>query len=151
MSSTHLLDVKELKMLNESYDNELNNSNNEFNNSYNEFNNSLYSEDEKKLLESINDLNIIQTNLLDIVKEQDEQIETISDNLILANDSVQTGTQDLEIAQKYYFSYKPIFIGLLVGAVALGPVGALLNVKFGSIFTLAGSAMGGYTGYKIQK
>ena len=47
MSSTQLLDMEELKMLNESYDNEFNNSNNEFNNSHNEFNNSLYSEDEK--------------------------------------------------------------------------------------------------------
>ena len=114
-------------------------------------NNYSNSEKEMQLMQSIQDLNDIQTSLLEIVTDQDEKIETITSNIETTNMSIKNGTTDLEIAQKYYFSYKPIIVGLIIGAVALGPVGVLLNVKFGSIFTVAGSAVGGYTGYKIQK
>ena len=108
-------------------------------------------EEGRKLIQSIQDLNDIQTNLLDIVSTQDEKIDNMSNIIETTNLVVEQGTKDLEIAQKYYFSYKPILAGVVIGGLTLGPLGILLNVKFGSIFTLAGSAFGGYTGYKIQK
>ena len=108
-------------------------------------------EEGRKLIQSIQDLNDIQTNLLDIVSTQDEKIDNMSNIIETTNIIVEQGTKDLEIAQKYYFSYKPILAGVVIGGLTLGPLGILLNVKFGSIFTLAGSAFGGYTGYKIQK
>ena len=108
-------------------------------------------EEGRKLIQSIQDLNDIQTNLLDIVSTQDEKIDNMSNIIETTNIVVEQGTKDLEIAQKYYFSYKPILAGVVIGGLTLGPLGILLNVKFGSIFTLAGSAFGGYTGYKIQK
>lgn len=104
-----------------------------------------------KLMKSIQDLNDIQTSLLEIVTDQDEKIDLISSNIETTNLVVEQGTKDLEQAQKYYFSYKPILAGVVIGGIALGPLGILLNVKFGSLFTLAGGAFGGYTGYKIQK
>ena len=65
--------------------------------------------------------------------------------------TMEEGRKDLETAQSYYFRYTPILLGAVLGGISLGPVGMLLNVKFGSMFTLGGGVLGGYGGYKIQK
>ena len=106
---------------------------------------------EKELMRSLQSLNDIQSSLLSIVESQDEKIDTIENNMVETEELIQGGTQDLEISQRYHFNYKPIFLGVLLGGLAMGPMGIMLNIKLGSIFTLGGSIMGGYTGYKIQK
>tara|TARA_B100000941_G_C27959593_1_gene280897 strand:- start:69 stop:476 length:408 start_codon:yes stop_codon:yes gene_type:complete len=105
----------------------------------------------KKLINSINELNEIQTHLLDCINQQDEKIDNIETNILTTQPLVETGKNELIEAKKYYFTYTPIIIGTLIGASALSPIGLLLNLKLSGLFSLGGGILGGYTGYKIQK
>ena len=106
---------------------------------------------DQKLKQSLQDLNDIQAELFRLIYEQDETIDNIQSNMSKTEITMEEGRKDLETAQSYYFRYTPILLGAVLGGVSLGPVGLLLNVKFGSMFTLGGSVLGGYGGYKIQK
>ena len=105
----------------------------------------------QKLKQSLQDLNDIQTELFRLIYEQDETIDNIQSNMSKTEITMEEGRKDLETAQSYYFRYTPILLGAVLGGISLGPVGMLLNVKFGSMFTLGGGVLGGYGGYKIQK
>ena len=107
--------------------------------------------DNNNLEQSLLDLNDIQTELFRLIYEQDQTIDNIQNNMSKTEITMEEGRKDLEVAQSYYFRYTPILLGAVLGGVSLGPVGLLLNVKFGSMFTLGGSVLGGYGGYKIQK
>jgi hypothetical protein len=104
-----------------------------------------------KLEQSLQDLNDIQNELFRLIYEQDETIDNIQNNMSKTELTMEEGRKELEIAQSYYFRYTPILLGAVLGGISLGPVGMLLNVKFGSMFTLGGGILGGYGGYKIQK
>ena len=104
-----------------------------------------------KLEQSLQDLNDIQNELFRLIYEQDETIDNIQNNMSKTELTMEEGRKELEIAQSYYFRYTPILLGAVLGGISLGPVGMLLNVKFGSMFTLGGGVLGGYGGYKIQK
>ena len=104
-----------------------------------------------KLEQSLQDLNDIQNELFRLIYEQDETIDNIQNNMSKTELTMEEGKKELEIAQSYYFRYTPILLGAVLGGISLGPVGMLLNVKFGSMFTLGGGVLGGYGGYKIQK
>ena len=116
-----------------------------------EQNNQIKQNKDLKLKQSLQDLNDIQAELFRLIYEQDETIDNIQSNMSKTEITMEEGRKDLETAQKYYFRYTPILLGAVLGGVGLGPVGMLLNVKFASIFTLGGSVLGGYGGYKIQK
>jgi len=105
----------------------------------------------QQLLKDVEELNQIQRNLLDCVHQQSEQINTIEDNMSLSTSKIEDGTSNLKIAESYFFNYTPVIIGTALGAVAMGPVGAALNLKLGSLLTLGGGVVGGMFGYKIQK
>ena len=107
--------------------------------------------DNTKLEQSLQDLNDIQNELFRLIYEQDETIDNIQNNMLNTELTMEEGRKELEIAQSYYFRYTPILLGAILGGISLGPVGMLLNVKFGSMFTLGGGVLGGYGGYKIQK
>ena len=105
----------------------------------------------QQLLEDINELNQIQQNLLKCVSEQSEQISTIEDNLTHTDLRVEQGTNDLKIAEKYFFNYTPIIVGTAIGALVGGPLGAAVHLKMGSLLSIGGGVIGGMCGYKIQK
>mgnify|MGYP006120699093 CR=1 FL=1 len=105
----------------------------------------------RRLFKSLQDLNTIQTHLFECVESQDEKIDSIQANIISTDTQIERGTEDLIEAQKYSFKYSPILIGFLVGGLSMSPIGMLINIKLGSLFTLGGGVLGGYTGYKIQK
>ena len=105
----------------------------------------------RKLVNSINELNEIQTHLLDCINQQDEKIDNIETNILSTQPLIETGKNELIEAKKYYFTYTPILVGTLIGAGALSPIGLLLNLKLSGLFSLSGGILGGYAGYKIQK
>ena len=107
--------------------------------------------DNTNLEQSLQDLNDIQNELFRLIYEQNETIDNIQNNMSKTELTMEEGRKELEIAQSYYFRYTPILLGAVLGGISLGPVGMLLNVKFGSMFTLGGGVLGGYGGYKIQK
>ena len=107
--------------------------------------------DNTNLEQSLQDLNDIQNELFRLIYEQNETIDNIQNNMSKTELTMEQGRKELEIAQSYYFRYTPILLGAVLGGISLGPVGMLLNVKFGSMFTLGGGVLGGYGGYKIQK
>jgi len=107
--------------------------------------------DNTNLEQSLQDLNDIQNELFRLIYEQNETIDNIQNNMSKTELTMEEGRKELEIAQSYYFRYTPILLGAVLGGISLGPVGMLLNVKLGSMFTLGGGVLGGYGGYKIQK
>ena len=110
-----------------------------------------YKKEEASLFRSYKELNDIQTNLLDIISSQDEKIDKIENNLLSTNNDIERGESNVIQAQKYYFSYTPIFLGILIGGIGTAPLGMLLNIKVGSLLMTSGSILGGYSGYKLQK
>ena len=110
-----------------------------------------YKKEEALLFRSYKELNDIQTNLLDIISSQDEKIDKIENNLLSTNNDIERGESNVIQAQKYYFSYTPIFLGILLGGMGTAPLGMLLNIKVGSLLMTSGSILGGYSGYKLQK
>ena len=110
-----------------------------------------YKKEEASLFRSYKELNDIQTNLLDIISSQDEKIDKIENNLLSTNNDIERGESNVIQAQKYYFSYTPIFLGILIGGIGAAPLGMLLNIKVGSLLMTSGSILGGYSGYKLQK
>jgi len=105
----------------------------------------------KKLLKNVEELNSIQTDLLLCIENQGESLERIDENITNIDITVESGKTDLKMAENYFFKYTPIIIGTALGTVALGPVGAILNLKLSSLFFLGGGLIGGMAGYKIQK
>ena len=110
-----------------------------------------YKKEEASLFRSYKELNDIQTNLLDIISSQDEKIDKIENNLLSTNNDIERGESNVIQAQKYYFSYTPIFLGILIGGMGTAPLGMLLNIKVGSLLMTSGRILGGYSGYKLQK
>lgn len=97
------------------------------------------------------DMSIIQQNLLSYITNQQDTLNRIEDNIENTAMTVQHGLKDLEIANSYYFNYKSIIIGGVLGSLILSPISVLLGAKIGSTVTLSGALLGGFTGYNIQK
>lgn len=105
-----------------------------------------------ELLQSLQDLAEINQHLSAYLKESEEQIEEINENLTLATVEIDHGTKDLKAAQDYSFKYLPIFLGASIGVIVGGPFGFIPGFKAGGLITGAGlGVIGGVTGYKIQK
>jgi hypothetical protein len=104
-----------------------------------------------KLEKEIQELNSIQTDLLQYIDQQGERLETIEDNISNVDLNVKIGKNNLLEANKYFFKYTPIILGTTLGTLTLGPIGALLNLKLSSALYLGGGIFGGIAGYKLQK
>ena len=116
---------------------------------YQTFNDPLLCDDE--LTKSLQDLNEIQKNLSNIVVSQQEKIDSIEDNITQTELKVKQGLDDLQEADRLFFSYKPILIGGALGALVGGPIGAAVGVKWVSLSGGIGTLLGSYSGYKLQK
>lgn len=106
---------------------------------------------EKRLINSLNDLNEIQTNITDLLLEQDHKIDRIENNITLSEDRIKAALDDLVECDKMFFSYKPIIIGTLLGGAICSPLVTLIGIKYIGISTSVGGLFGGIIGYKIQK
>ena len=58
----------------------------------------------KKLITSINELNEIQSYLLECINDQDEKIDNIESSLISAEPQIESAKNELIEAKKYYFN-----------------------------------------------
>lgn len=107
---------------------------------------------EHELMEKLEDLAEIQGHLSLCLEGQQNQIDTIADNLTLAEIKIEKGVKELKIAQQYSFKYIPIAVGGLVGVAVGGPFGLIPGFKLGGL-AMGGvlGATGAYAGYKIQK
>ena len=104
-----------------------------------------------ELINSLQDLNEIQHNLSTLVASQKEKIDTIEANIIQTEKQTQQGLKDLQEADRLFFSYKPIIIGGVLGALVGGPIGAAVGVKWVTLSGGLGTLVGSYGAYKIQK
>lgn len=109
----------------------------------------LLMDDDSLLL--FQELNQIQKNLAEVVNSQQQKLDTIENNITQTEIESQKALKDLQEADKLYFSYKPIFIGGVIGALVGGPLGAYAGMKWVGISGGVGSLVGSYTGYKVQK
>ena len=116
-------------------------------NKINEYNESDLIELKKKILE----INEIQSNILECVDTQGKKLDSIEEHISTIDNQVDMGTKDLKLANKYYFGYKPIFLGAAIGACIMGPGAVLLHLPSSGLFSGLGGLFGGIAGYKIQK
>ena len=107
--------------------------------------------EEKKLIQTLNDLNQIQTNLTDLLLQQDEKVDRIEDNINLSEMRIKKALEDLAECDKLHFSYKPILAGTIIGGAICSPLVTLIGVKYIGISTSVGGFLGGFAGYKFQK
>ena len=106
---------------------------------------------EKKLIQTLSDLNEIQTNITDLLLKQDEKLDRLEDNVTMTEFRVKKALDDLVECDKMYFSYKPIIAGTILGSAICSPIITLVGVKYLGVSTSVGGLLGGLAGYKIQK
>ena len=111
----------------------------------------LMDDEQKNLLGSVKDLKHIQENLASLVNTQQEKIDTIQNNIEETELESIKALEDLREADRLFFSYKPIIIGGVLGALCGGPIGLAVGVKWTGLTSSIGGVLGGYTGYKAQK
>ena len=104
----------------------------------------------KKLISSLKDLEYIQTDLNNIILEQNNKLKSINSNNNSIIDNLSKSNKDLKICNEYHFSYKPILIGSCIGALFISPVTSILGLKYLGVSLSVGGLIGGYSGYKLQ-
>lgn len=108
-------------------------------------------EQEKKLIKTLNELSEIQSNISDLLLQQDERINRIENNVDYSEDKIKLALDDLAECDKMYFSYKPVVLGTVLGGAICSPLVTLVGMKYLGISTSVGGLLGGLAGYKIQK
>ena len=106
---------------------------------------------ERKLIQTLNDLSDIQSNITELLLEQDYKLDSIENNISSTELRVKKALDDLSECDKMYFSYKPIVVGTILGGAVCSPLVTLVGLKYLGISTGVGSVLGGLVGYKIQK
>ena len=106
---------------------------------------------ERKLIQTLNDLSDIQSNITELLLEQDNKLDSIENNISSTELRVKKALDDLSECDKMYFSYKPIVVGTILGGAVCSPLVTLVGLKYLGISTGVGSVLGGLVGYKIQK
>jgi hypothetical protein len=99
----------------------------------------------------IEDINKIQSNLMEYIYYQKDKLMRIEYNMSSTQDLTEQANLDLKDASNYSISYTPIIIGTILGGVTLTPAGLLMGINFGSFLPTVGSLIGGLLGYRIQK
>ena len=106
---------------------------------------------QEELERSIMEMNEIQKHLNDCILSQQEKIDNLENNLSDTNNIVESAKNDLILAQKYSFSYKPVLVGSIVGGILISPLTLLTHLSIlKSFITLSGTAVGAMSGYSIQ-
>lgn len=105
----------------------------------------------KKLLSSLKDLEYIQTDLHNVLIDQNNRLKNVKNQNDNIHDNLNQANIDLKYCDKINFSYKPIIIGSCIGALFISPVNALIGLKYFGLTTGIGGLIGGIGGYQIQK
>ena len=109
-------------------------------------------EEYKKLVNSLSDLKDIQTDLNELLLQQDEKINDLEEKSLIIEDKVKDSLNNLVEADKLYFSYTPILTGGILGMTLLSPPTAfLLGAKYVGYSLGLGGIIGSISGYKLQK
>ena len=109
-------------------------------------------EEYKKLVNSLSDLKDIQTDLNELLLQQDEKINDLEEKSLIIEDKVKDSLNNLVEADKLYFSYTPILTGGIIGMTLLSPPTALLlGAKYLGYSLGLGGIIGSISGYKLQK
>ena len=109
------------------------------------------SEEYKNLVSSLKDLEQIQTNLHSVLLDQNNKLKNVKNTNDNIYDNLNNANINLKYCDDLHFSYKPIIIGSLIGALFISPVNALIGMKYFGLTTSIGGIVGGIGGYKIQK
>lgn len=113
--------------------------------------NRLEEEEYNKLVQSLEDMKEIQSNIGELLVDQDEKLESIQDKIYHSEKIIADGLEELKKADELYFSYKVILISGIAGAVISTPLSALVGIKWLGITSGMGGILGGIAGYKFQK
>lgn len=106
---------------------------------------------QEELERSIMEINEIQNHLNECIISQQEKIDNFENNLSNTNNIVENAKNDLILAQKYSFSYKPVLVGSIVGGILISPLTLLTHLSIiKSFITLSGTVAGAMSGYSIQ-
>lgn len=109
-------------------------------------------EEYKKLVNSLSDLKDIQTDLNELLLQQDEKINDLEEKSLIIEDKVKDSLNNLVEADKLYLSYTPILTGGIIGMTLLSPPTALLlGAKYLGYSLGLGGIIGSISGYKLQK
>ncbi|XP_054750090.2 syntaxin-17-like [Lytechinus pictus] len=84
------------------------------------------------------------------VQAQQEQVDSIQNNIQVAHTNIKTGVKHLLKASTYKAAMLPIG-GALLGGIVGGPVGIVAGMKVGAAAALGGGAIGFLSGRAIKK
>ena len=105
-----------------------------------------------KLVSSLTDLKEIQSDLNELLLQQDEKISHIEEKALKIEYKVKGSLDNIVEADKLYFSYTPILAGGIVGMTLLSPPTAMfLGLKYIGYSLGIGGILGSIGGYKVQK
>ena len=111
----------------------------------------LEKEEYNKLVQSLEDMKDIQTNISELLVDQDDKLESMNDKIYNSEMELAKGLKELKEADALYFSYKAILLSGLAGAILVSPVSALIGIKWLGVTSSMGGILGGIAGYKYQK
>ena len=111
----------------------------------------LEKEEYNKLVQSLEDMKDIQTNISELLVDQDDKLESMNDKIYNSEMELIKGIKELKEADALYFSYKAILLSGLAGAILVSPVSALIGIKWLGVTSSMGGILGGIAGYKYQK
>nr|XP_054750090.1 syntaxin-17-like [Lytechinus pictus]XP_054750095.1 syntaxin-17-like [Lytechinus pictus] len=96
------------------------------------------------------ELNSLTHEFAGQVQAQQEQVDSIQNNIQVAHTNIQTGVKHLLKASTYKAAMLPIG-GALLGGIVGGPVGIVAGMKVGAAAALGGGAIGFLSGRAIKK
>lgn len=108
-------------------------------------------EEVEALLNTLNDIEQIQKNMLMALAEQNIELDRIDDNITNSNETLELALNDLEDAYNMQFRYIPVILGCSVGLATFGPLALIPTFKVGGLLVGIGAgSIGGFFGYKYQ-
>ena len=108
----------------------------------------------ESILQEIEQLKSIQTDLKCIIDEQSDDINLIKNDIEQVDINVEIGVKALKKARLLNTKYIPVYVGMCLGAIVGGPIGAAAGLKSGLVIagvTAGSGIVGGGIGYGLQK
>ncbi len=95
-------------------------------------------EEYHELCSELSEVQNLNDKIQKLLGEEKEIVETQTENIVQETEIVLEEIDNLKITD-----YKPILIGSTIGAVALGPVGVLMGLKYGAVMVALGGGLSG--------
>lgn len=102
------------------------------------------------LRESLVDLGVIINDFSTLVHQQQDKVDSISDNIEKSHENVKEAAIQLGHASKLKTAMIPI-AGAIVGGLVAGPIGLLAGFKLAGLAAAVGGTVVGYQGGKMFK